>query len=162
MLIFDLSVCGVCSCRNCIHYCWVTASAHLMFLPSSVRPRIPCWGGCGAPKDLLQTRKPKWSVFSRCTVSRLKTTRCEPSLAFLISCFSLFFFFSTKIKSSEKGLSEILMFWRKPRCLRKPAENSQLRAVGIAGRVYMLLFLCGKTVSLVMSFALLREQMSPS
>lgn len=48
--------------------------------------------------------------FSPGAVSRLKTTRCEPSLAFLISCFSLFFFFSTKIKSSEKGLSEILTF----------------------------------------------------
>lgn len=125
MLIFDLSACGVCSCRNCIYHCWVTAYAHLMFLPSSVHPRIPCWGGCGAPKDLLQTRKPKWSVFSRCTVSRLKTTRCEPSLAFLISCFSLFFYFFSAPKSKV----------RKKDCQKSWCSDESLVALGDLQRI---------------------------
>lgn len=68
----------------------VIANAHLMFLPSSVHPWISCWGGCGAPKDLLQTRKPKWSVFSKCTVSHLETTQCERSSFSISVCLSFF------------------------------------------------------------------------
>lgn len=89
----------------------VPADAHLMSLPPSVHPRISCWRSRGAPKDLLQTREPKWSVFFWSTVSHLKTTQREQSLALFIFCFSAFFLFFFPAPKSKVRKKDCQKSW---------------------------------------------------
>ena len=64
----------------------------LSFLISSVHPWISGWGGGGDVKDLLQTRKSKWSVFPCCVhiLSWYEASLRRPTSSFSLS----FLFFS--------------------------------------------------------------------